>query len=98
MQELTGYVTRGTVEGMALSNAEKQKRWRDRRNALAKRAARLPEPPPLPEGATHVCSYCGKPNTEADHMITGPNGVAICGECVAQCVEILEEQKRGGSA
>ena len=28
-------------------------------------------------------------------MIAGPNGVAICGECVAQCVEILEERKHG---
>jgi hypothetical protein len=33
------------MPGMALSNAEKQKRWRDRRNKLAREASRLRNAP-----------------------------------------------------
>jgi hypothetical protein len=36
------------------------------------------------------CSFCGKPRPQLRKLIAGP-GVYICDECVALCVEILEE-------
>lgn len=36
------------------------------------------------------CSFCGKPRPKLRKLIAGP-GVYICDECVALCVEILEE-------
>lgn len=47
-----------------------------------------------PETARVWCSFCGKPNTEVQKMIAGP-GVHICGECVALCNTILEEEEAG---
>jgi hypothetical protein len=41
-----------------------------------------------------ACSFCGKPNTEVQKIITGP-GTCICDECVALCISILEEQPPG---
>ena len=38
-----------------------------------------------------ACSFCGKPNTEVQKIITGP-GTCICDERVALCINILEEQ------
>jgi hypothetical protein len=43
-----------------------------------------------PELATG-CSFCGKPRQQLRKLIAGP-GVYICDECVALCVDILEEQ------
>jgi aspartate carbamoyltransferase catalytic subunit len=40
---------------------------------------------------TARCSFCGKRYDEVMRMIAGPNGVHICNECVALCVEILTE-------
>lgn len=37
------------------------------------------------------CSFCGKPRPQLRKLIAGP-GVYICDECVALCVEILEEE------
>jgi hypothetical protein len=37
------------------------------------------------------CSFCGKPRLQLRKLIAGP-GVYICDECVALCVEILEEE------
>ncbi len=37
------------------------------------------------------CSFCGKSETEVKKILTGPNGVTICNECVALCSEILNE-------
>jgi ClpX C4-type zinc finger len=36
------------------------------------------------------CSFCGKPRPQLRRLIDGP-GVYVCDECVALCVEILEE-------
>jgi ATP-dependent Clp protease ATP-binding subunit ClpX len=36
-------------------------------------------------------SFCGKPQDDTRMLITGPDDVCICGECVALCVEIIEE-------
>ena len=37
-----------------------------------------------------VCSFCGKPKSRAKVMITGPDGVSICDECVAVCNEEIK--------
>lgn len=36
------------------------------------------------------CSFCGSSDSR---LITGPNGVAICEDCVSRCREILKEEK-----
>ena len=53
-------------------------------------------PRPALDNATSVdlatgCSFCGKPRPQLRKLIAGP-GVYICDECVALCVEILEEE------
>lgn len=35
------------------------------------------------------CSFCGKPETHVDQMVTGPNGVIICDECVEGIYEMM---------
>jgi hypothetical protein len=40
--------------------------------------------------ATAVCGFCGTSATKVREVIAGPH-VLICDECVALCVEILEE-------
>ena len=37
------------------------------------------------------CSFCGKPENQARKMISGPNGVYICDECIEICAEMVEE-------
>jgi Na+-transporting methylmalonyl-CoA/oxaloacetate decarboxylase gamma subunit len=37
------------------------------------------------------CSFCGKPRPQLRKLIAGP-GVYVCDECVALCVEILQEE------
>ena len=36
------------------------------------------------------CSFCGKPEQQANRMIQGP-GVQICDECVRLCMSILDD-------
>ncbi|MGH2914035.1 MAG: ClpX C4-type zinc finger protein [Solirubrobacteraceae bacterium] len=38
------------------------------------------------------CSFCAKDRTEVARLIAGP-GIYICDECIALCVEIMEEQR-----
>ncbi len=47
------------------------------------------------ESQTYSCSFCGKPNSQVRRMIAGPNGAAICSECVAKChaMIVTEESK-----
>lgn len=41
----------------------------------------------------HVrCSFCGKTEDHVKKLLSGPNGVYICDECVALCNEILSEE------
>jgi len=61
---------------------------REIRAALA-RIAGEPEPEE-PEGPLH-CSFCGRSQTEVAKLIAGP-AVYICNECIARCVEILDEE------
>jgi ATP-dependent Clp protease ATP-binding subunit ClpX len=43
---------------------------------------------------TQQCSFCQRSQEEVDRLISGLNGVFICDECVALCVEILEEDRQ----
>ena len=38
-----------------------------------------------------LCSFCGKPATEASHMIAADKEVYICDECVGLCADILKD-------
>lgn len=38
------------------------------------------------------CSFCGKPKELVGRLITGPNGVFICDECIEVCSELLEKE------
>ena len=38
------------------------------------------------------CSFCGKTQDQVRKLISGPNGVYICDECVALCNDILNEE------
>lgn len=37
------------------------------------------------------CSFCGKPESQTRRLISGPNSVYICDECVEICAGIVEE-------
>ena len=44
------------------------------------------------------CSFCGKPKSRTKALISGPDGVAICDECIELCSDelravLLEEEK-----
>jgi len=41
-----------------------------------------------------VCSFCHRNQEEVDRLISGPDGVFICDECVILCVEILDEERQ----
>ena len=36
------------------------------------------------------CSFCGKPKEETQRLITGPDGVCICDECVTVCKSMID--------
>ena len=38
------------------------------------------------------CSFCGKTSDQVRRLLSGPNGVYICDECIELCSEILEEE------
>jgi ATP-dependent Clp protease ATP-binding subunit ClpX len=40
-----------------------------------------------------ACSFCHRSHEEVERLISGPEEVYICDECVELCVEILEEEK-----
>ena len=41
------------------------------------------------------CSFCGKPKEETKRLITGPDGVCICDECVEICKSMVDEYSEG---
>ncbi len=43
------------------------------------------------------CSFCGKTSDQVRRLLSGPNGVYICDECIELCSEILEEELDGMS-
>ena len=42
--------------------------------------------------AEQHCSFCGREQTEVSRLISGPNSVFICDECVELCRELLESE------
>ncbi len=38
------------------------------------------------------CSFCGKSQHEVNKLISGPNHIFICDECVEICAEIIEDE------
>lgn len=38
------------------------------------------------------CSFCGKSADQVRKLLSGPNGIFICDECVELCSEILDEE------
>ena len=44
--------------------------------------------------ATHVCAWCGKLEHEVKKLL-GRGGLALCDECVALCVDILDAELGG---
>ena len=41
------------------------------------------------------CSFCGKPKEETRRLISGPDGVCICDECVEICKSMIDEWQDG---
>jgi len=39
------------------------------------------------------CTFCQRPQDQVQRLISGPEGVYICDECVDLCQEILEEER-----
>lgn len=39
-----------------------------------------------------TCSFCGKDEAHVERLISGPNGIFICDECVELCNEILADE------
>ncbi len=40
------------------------------------------------------CSFCGKDQSEVKKIVSGPNGVNICNECIQVCSYILKEDEK----
>lgn len=36
-----------------------------------------------------TCSFCGKPSSLTNAMISGPNGIYLCDECIVECANAL---------
>jgi ATP-dependent Clp protease ATP-binding subunit ClpX len=43
---------------------------------------------------TRYCSFCHRDYEDVERLISGPDNVYICDECVWLCVEILEEERQ----
>lgn len=39
-----------------------------------------------------TCSFCGKDEAHVEKLISGPNGIFICDECIGLCNEILADE------
>ena len=44
------------------------------------------------------CSFCGKPKSRTKVLISGPNGLAICDECVQICEEEIHSARQEKAA
>ena len=42
--------------------------------------------------SSSLCSFCGKPQDEVGLLVSGPNNVFICDECVVLCLQITSEK------
>ena len=45
----------------------------------------------------HRCSFCHKPDTEVRRLISGPDGINICDECITLCGDMLKDGAPAGS-
>jgi len=44
-----------------------------------------------------ICSFCGKPGSQTDTLIEGPDKVFICPECVELCHNIIRQDRKRGT-
>lgn len=44
--------------------------------------------------STFFCSFCGKDQTKVRKMVSGPDGIYICDECIGLCAELVEELQK----
>ena len=42
----------------------------------------------------HRCSFCGKTENQVNRLITGPDNVCICDQCIEVCADMVEEGLR----
>jgi ATP-dependent Clp protease ATP-binding subunit ClpX len=40
-----------------------------------------------------LCDFCGKNQNSVETIVAGPDGAAICDECIELSMEILEERR-----
>lgn len=45
------------------------------------------------ESQKYRCSFCRKENQQVQRIIAGPDGAAICNECVAKCTTIMATEE-----
>lgn len=43
------------------------------------------------------CSFCGRSEVECKRIISGPNDVSICSDCVLACVSMLMDMESAES-
>ncbi|MBR5913755.1 MAG: ATP-dependent Clp protease ATP-binding subunit ClpX [Selenomonadaceae bacterium] len=43
----------------------------------------------------YKCSFCGKPDSQVERLVAGPDGVYICDGCIKLCTEILDTEDKG---
>jgi hypothetical protein len=48
---------------------------------------------PIDARFVRFCDFCGASETEAEFLISSPNGNHICDRCVSVCVEVIEDRK-----
>jgi len=46
---------------------------------------------PEAEAEKLTCSFCGKSQDEVRKLVSGPNNIFICDECVFLCLQITSE-------
>jgi ATP-dependent Clp protease ATP-binding subunit ClpX len=46
----------------------------------------------------YACDFCGKVRTHVEVMIAGPNGAAICNECVKLSAEMIADRVKADAA
>ena len=42
-----------------------------------------------PTDTNYICAYCGKTGDQVNAMISGPNGIYICDECISVCADAM---------
>ena len=44
------------------------------------------------------CSFCGRGESEVEKIISGPNGINICNECIDECAYLLGKDEKTANA